>query len=79
MEINSKLAVRRNSSKSFIFSVFISGESEEDETEVGESDGYEDEVDFEERRRRGGFSEDQVTVSFVSNSLRYDAQVHFCW
>merc|ERR1719237_943847 len=35
------------------------GESEEDETEVGESDGYDDEVDFEERRRRG-FSENQV-------------------
>ena len=41
---------------------------EEDETEVGESDGYEDEVDFEERRRRG-FSEDQVTVGSVRNSL----------
>ena len=79
MEINSKLAAGRNNSNLLIFSFFISGESEEDETEVGESDGYEDEVDFEERRRRGGFSEDQVTVSFVSNSLRYNAPLHFCW
>ena len=67
MEINS--AVDANL---LIFSFFISGESEEDETEVGESDGYEDEVDFEERRRRG-FSEDQVTVGSVRNSLRYNS------
>ena len=40
-------------------STFVSGESEESETEVGESDGYEDEVDFE-AMRRGGFTDVQV-------------------
>ena len=29
---------------------------------MGESDGYEDEVDFEARRRIGGFSDDQVFI-----------------
>ena len=53
MEITSQLG-----EISSIFS-FVSGESEESETEVGESDGYEDEVDFE-ARRRGGFSDEQV-------------------
>ena len=54
------------SCKSFLSS-FFSGESEEDETEVGESDGYEDEVDFEARRRIGGFSDDQVAFFIQKN------------
>lgn len=50
-----------------MLSSFFSGESEEDETEVGESDGYEDEVDFEARRRIGGFSDDQVAFFIQKN------------
>ena len=59
--------------------MFVSGESEESETEVGESDGYEHEVDFE-ARQRGGFSDEQVTVEDTGYDIIGnigDIEVHF--